>query len=163
MLNIKPTGEILGATDAGQSWRTGMTYSKTIGFVNVLSAFKAPMRDGRAPGGAEFTNTQAAAAADLSADMLERLNGLTATRDIEYYWEYMRREKGSQRPPVHHPVLLDKYHYVYEWTVGDPPLWDHIGAWHYARPDYGPDEPRLMKRCQVMATKIFDPAFGAMA
>jgi taurine dioxygenase len=43
--------------------------------------------------------------------------------------------------------------------VGDLLLWDHLGTWHYARPDYGPDEPRLMKRCQVMATRIFDPAF----
>ena len=25
--------------------------------------------------------------------------------------------------------------------------------------DYGPDEIRLMRRCQVMATKVFDPAF----
>ena len=26
-------------------------------------------------------------------------------------------------------------------------------------PDYGPAEHRLMKRCQVMATNIFDPGF----
>jgi taurine dioxygenase len=61
-------------------------------------------------------------------------------------------------------MLLDhvpqrKYRYVHEWTVGNLLLWDHIGTWHYARPDYGPDEHRLMKRCQVMATKIFDPDF----
>jgi len=56
-------------------------------------------------------------------------------------------------------VLQDKYRCVHEWTQGDLLLWDHIGTWHYARPDYGPDEYRLMKRCQVMATKIFDPAF----
>ena len=56
-------------------------------------------------------------------------------------------------------VLQAKYRYVHEWTVGDLLLWDHIGTWHYARPDYGPDEHRLMKRCQVMATKIFEPDF----
>ena len=56
-------------------------------------------------------------------------------------------------------VLQDKYRYVHNWTVGDLLLWDHLGTWHYARPDYGPDEYRLMKRCQVMATKIFDPGF----
>jgi taurine dioxygenase len=212
--NVKVDGKLIGAPDAGQSWHTDMTYSKTIGFVNVLSAFKVPIRDGRALGGTEFTNTQAAAA-DLSAEMVERLTGLTATHDIEYFWEYMRREKGSmrppmseemrrQRPPVHHPVLLThpitgrkviyvnpgfttcidglpaaesaallqelldhvllpKYRYVHEWTVGDLLLWDHIGTWHYARPDYGPDEPRLMKRCQVMATKVFEPGFGVAA
>ena len=56
-------------------------------------------------------------------------------------------------------VLLPKYRYVHEWTVGDLLLWDHIGTWHYARPDYGPDEYRLMKRCQVMADRIFDRDF----
>ena len=30
---------------------------------------------------------------------------------------------------------------------------------HNARADYGPDEPRLIKRCQVMADRIFDPGF----
>jgi taurine dioxygenase len=38
-------------------------------------------------------------------------------------------------------------------------MWDHIGTLHNAIPDYGPDEPRWMKRCQVVADKIFDPAF----
>jgi taurine dioxygenase len=27
--------------------------------------------------------------------------------------------------------------------------------------DYGPEEHRLMKRCQVLANKIFDPQFLA--
>lgn len=208
--NVRVDGKLIGAPDAGQSWHTDMSYGRTIGFVNVLSAFKVPVRNGRVLGGTEFANTQAAAA-DLPADLTERLAGLTATHDIEYYWEYMRREKGSQRPPmtdeqrrqrppVHHPVLLthpitgrkviyvnpgftvridgvpeaesatllralldhvmqDKYRYVHEWILGDLLLWDHIGTWHYARPDYGPDEHRLMKRCQVMASHIFDPGF----
>jgi len=34
-----------------------------------------------------------------------------------------------------------------------------LGTIHRAIADYGPDAPRLMKRCQVMATKIFAPAF----
>jgi taurine dioxygenase len=38
-------------------------------------------------------------------------------------------------------------------------VWDHIGTLHQAIADYGPDEHRLMKRCQVMADRIFDPAF----
>jgi taurine dioxygenase len=187
-----------------------MSYSQTVGFVNVLSAFEVPVRDGRVLGATEFTNTQAAAA-DLPADLIARLEGRTATHDIEYYWEYMRREKGSlrpplteeqkrQRPPVHHPVLMThpitgrrviyvnpgfttridgmsdadsaatlkllldhvfqpRYRYVHEWRKGDLLLWDNIGSWHYARPDYTEDEPRLMKRCQVMASKIFEPAF----
>jgi taurine dioxygenase len=208
--NVTVDGKLIGAPDAGQSWHTDMTYAQTMGFVNVLSAFKVPVRDGRVLGGTEFTNTQAAAA-DLPPDLIARLTGLTATHDIEMFWEYMRREKGSkrppmseemrrQRPPVHHQVLLThpitgrkviyvnpgftvridgvseaestdllntlldhvfqpQYRYVHDWVVGDLLLWDHIGTWHYARPDYGPDEHRLMKRCQVMANKIFDPKF----
>ncbi len=208
--NVRVDGQLIGAPDAGQSWHTDMTYSQTKGFVNVLSAFKVPMRDGKAVGSTEFTNTQAAAA-DLPPDMIKRLTGLTATHDIEMFWEYMRREKAgtrppmtpemrAQRPPVHHPVLLKhpitgrnviyvnpgftthidglpaaasaemlkflldhvmqpKYRYVHEWAVGDLLLWDNLGSWHFARPDYGPDEYRLMKRCQVMANRIFDPDF----
>ena len=38
-------------------------------------------------------------------------------------------------------------------------MWDHIGTLHNAIPDYGPDEHRLMMRCQVMADRVFDPAF----
>ena len=45
-----------------------MTYSATRGFVNVLSAWMVPERDGKPVGQTEFTNTQAAAA-DLPADL----------------------------------------------------------------------------------------------
>ena len=55
--------------------------------------------------------------------------------------------------------LHPKYQYQHRWTEGDVLVWDHIGTLHNAIPDYGPDEPRLMKRCQVMADRIFDPAF----
>ena len=208
--NVKVDGQLIGAPDAGQSWHTDMTYSATMGFVNVLSAFQVPMRGGRPLGSTEFVNTQAAAA-DLPPELIARLTGMTAMHDLEFYWDYVRREKGSarppltdeqrrQRPPAHHPVLLahpitghkviyvnpgftaridgvseaesaqllrslfnhvlqEKYRYLHEWTVGDLLLWDNLGTWHYARPDYGPDEHRLMKRCQVLATKVFDPDF----
>ena len=55
--------------------------------------------------------------------------------------------------------LQPKYQYQHRWTEGDVLVWDHIGTLHNAIPDYGPDEPRLMKRCQVMADRIFDPSF----
>jgi taurine dioxygenase len=42
---------------------------------------------------------------------------------------------------------------------GEVLLWEHIGTWHYAVPDYRPDEHRLMKRCQVLADRVFDPDF----
>jgi len=34
-----------------------------------------------------------------------------------------------------------------------------LGTIHRAIADYRPDEIRLIRRCQVMATKVFDPAF----
>jgi taurine dioxygenase len=55
--------------------------------------------------------------------------------------------------------LGEKFQYVHTWTVGDVLLWDHLGTLHNAIADYRPDEHRLMKRCQVMADKIFDPEF----
>ena len=35
-------------------------------------------------------------------------------------------------------------------------LWEDIGTIHRAIADYGPEEHRLVKRCQVMATKFFN-------
>ncbi len=53
-------------------------------------------------------------------------------------------------------VLQPKYRYTHHWTVGDVLIWDHLGTWHCAVADYRPDELRLMKRCQVLADKVFD-------
>ena len=55
--------------------------------------------------------------------------------------------------------LQARFQHTHTWTVGDVLLWDHLGTLHNAIADYRPDEPRLMKRCQVMADKIFDPDF----
>jgi taurine dioxygenase len=55
--------------------------------------------------------------------------------------------------------LQEKYLYTHTWSVGDVLVWDHIGTLHNAVPDYGPDEHRLMKRCQVMANRVFDRDF----
>jgi taurine dioxygenase len=55
--------------------------------------------------------------------------------------------------------LQKKYLYTHTWSVGDVLVWDHIGTLHNAVPDYGPDEHRLMKRCQVMANRVFEPDF----
>ena len=56
-------------------------------------------------------------------------------------------------------VLKPQYRYAHHWTVGDVLLWDHIGTWHNAVADYRPEEHRLMKRCQVLADKVFDRGF----
>jgi taurine dioxygenase len=55
--------------------------------------------------------------------------------------------------------LQPKYQYAHQWSVGDVLMWDHIGTLHNAIPDYGPDERRLIKRCQVMADRVFEPSF----
>jgi taurine dioxygenase len=55
--------------------------------------------------------------------------------------------------------LEAEYQYAHHWTEGDVLMWDHIGTLHNAIPDYGPDEHRLIKRCQVMADRVFDPNF----
>ena len=51
--------------------------------------------------------------------------------------------------------LQEKYQYRYRWTVGDVLMWDNMGTLHNAVPDYGPDEHRYIKRCQVMASRYF--------
>jgi taurine dioxygenase len=42
--------------------------------------------------------------------------------------------------------------YAHHWTVGDVLMWDNIGTVHNAIADYMPNEPRYMRRAQVMAT-----------
>ena len=48
-----------------------------------------------------------------------------------------------------------EYRYSFHWTEGDVLVWEDFGTIHNAIADYGPDEHRLIKRCQVMATKFF--------
>jgi alpha-ketoglutarate-dependent taurine dioxygenase len=48
-----------------------------------------------------------------------------------------------------------KYFYAHQWTEGDVLMWDNIGTVHNAVADYGPDEPRYMRRVQVMATRDY--------
>jgi taurine dioxygenase len=56
-------------------------------------------------------------------------------------------------------VLQPQYRYTHHWRVDDVLIWDHLGTWHCALADYAPGEYRLMKRCQVMADKVFDAAY----
>ena len=55
--------------------------------------------------------------------------------------------------------LQPRFRYLHRWAEGDVLFWDDIGTLHNAHADYGPDEHRLIKRCQVMADKVFDPTF----
>jgi taurine dioxygenase len=51
--------------------------------------------------------------------------------------------------------LQDKYRYRHRWSEGDVLMWDNMGTIHNAVADYTPQEPRLIKRCQVMADLFF--------
>ncbi len=208
--NIKENGAYIGSPDAGQDWHTDMSYRDVRGFVNVLYGIRIPRRDGKALGGTEFSNMYAVYDA-LPDAVKTRIDGLTATHDFEKFWEHMRRDRASgrppmtpeqrrRRPPVVHPLvlvhpisgrkalyanpgyatrinelpqaesdaLLDylfahqlemRFRYTHEWNERDLLIWDHLSTIHRAIADYGPDELRLMRRCQVMATKVFDPDF----
>jgi taurine dioxygenase len=50
--------------------------------------------------------------------------------------------------------LKPEYRYRHEWSEGDLLMWENFGTIHNAIADYGPDEHRLIKRCQVMATRF---------
>jgi len=54
--------------------------------------------------------------------------------------------------------LRPEYRYAFHWEEGDVLMWEDIGTIHNAVADYGPDEHRLVKRCQVMATMFYSEA-----
>src|SRR5207253_990027 len=114
--NIVENGRPIGLADAGQGWHTDMSYSGMIAFANVLYGIRIPKRNGKPLGATQFANMQAAYE-DLPADVKTILEGKTCLHDFEKFWEMMRREKGSKRPPltdeqrrmkppVSHPVFL---------------------------------------------------------
>jgi taurine dioxygenase len=49
----------------------------------------------------------------------------------------------------------EKYFHAHQWSEGDVLMWDNIGTVHNAVADYRADEPRLMRRIQIMATKDY--------
>src|SRR5262249_42970316 len=51
--------------------------------------------------------------------------------------------------------LKPEFRYVSHWQAGDVLMWEDFGTIHNAVADYGPDEHRLIKRCQVMADRYF--------
>ncbi len=51
--------------------------------------------------------------------------------------------------------LRPEYRYRHDWTPGDVLVCDNIRALHRAVADYGCNERRLLRRCQVMADKVF--------
>src|SRR5436309_14951741 len=57
--NIVENGRPIGLADAGQSWHTDMSYSKTIAFCNVLYGIRTPHPHGAPPGNPRFSSTGA--------------------------------------------------------------------------------------------------------
>jgi taurine dioxygenase len=55
--------------------------------------------------------------------------------------------------------LQPKYKYAHEWSENDVLMWDDLVTLHNAVADYGATEHRLIKRCQVMADRVFDPNY----
>ena len=55
----------------------------------------------------------------------------------------------------------EKFFHAHKWSEGDVLMWDNIGTVHNAIPDYGPDEPRYMRRVQVMASKDYAALLAA--
>jgi len=55
----------------------------------------------------------------------------------------------------------EKFFHAHAWAEGDVLMWDNIGTVHNAVPDYRPDEPRYMRRVQVMATKDYSALLAA--
>ena len=203
--NMVEDGKPVGIADAGQDWHTDMSYSKTIAFANVLYGIRIPHRDGKPLGNTEFCSMHAAYDG-LPSHLKESLEGKTVLHDYNKFWDMMRREKGSKRPPlteaqkkakppVSHPIFLKhpitgrkvlyanpgysmrinelpqkesdetleflfahqtrpEYRYASRWSERDVLMWENFGTIHNAVADYGPDEHRLIKRCQVMATRF---------
>jgi len=52
--------------------------------------------------------------------------------------------------------LQQAFLYSFKWTALDVLLFDNIRTLHNAIPDYKAHEHRLMKRCQIMADKVFE-------
>jgi taurine dioxygenase len=48
-----------------------------------------------------------------------------------------------------------QYRFSFQWQEGDVLMWEDFGTIHNAVADYGPDEHRLIQRCQVMANRFF--------
>ena len=105
--NMVEDGKPLGLSDAGQDWHTDMSYNKMIAFANILYGIKIPYRNGQSLGNTEFSNMQAAYEG-LPKDIQTLLENKTITHDFNKFWEKMRQEKGSSRPPLTPEQLRSK-------------------------------------------------------
>ena len=54
--------------------------------------------------------------------------------------------------------LQPKFRYAFKWKPRSVLMWDNMGTIHNAVADYRADERRLIKRCQVAASRFFETA-----
>ncbi|HWG03703.1 MAG TPA: TauD/TfdA family dioxygenase [Beijerinckiaceae bacterium] len=56
-------------------------------------------------------------------------------------------------------VVEPRFQFAFRWARYDVLIWDNLRTLHRAVSDYSADEHRLIKRCQVLGDKVFDPDF----
>jgi taurine dioxygenase len=59
--------------------------------------------------------------------------------------------------------LRPEFQHAHHWSEGDVLVWDNLRTLHRAETDYRADEPRLIKRCQAMADRVFTLEFADLA
>ena len=69
--------------------------------------------------------------------------------------ELPERESAEMLEFLFRHQLQAKYIYTSQWEERDVLVWEDVGTIHNAVADYGPEEHRLVKRCQVMANRYF--------
>jgi len=91
-----------------------------------------------------------------------RIHPITGRRVLYCNPGYAMRIDGM--PEAESAELLDflfrhqeqpKCFHAHQWAEGDVLMWDNVGTVHNAVADYRADEPRYMRRLQVMATKDY--------
>src|SRR6266581_3209975 len=168
--NIVRDGKPIGLADAGQGWHTDMSYSRTIALANVLYGIEIPQRGGKTLGATQFGNMQAAYDG-LPQDLKSKakppvshpifLTHPFSGRKVLYanpgysirINELPQKESDETLEFLFAHQVKPEYLYTFRWQQGDVLLWEDIGTIHNAVADYGPDEHRLIKRCQVMAAR----------
>lgn len=59
--------------------------------------------------------------------------------------------------------LQPQFQYAHSWAEGDVLIWDNLQTLHKADSDYRANEPRMVRRCQAMADRVFQPEFRRLA
>src|SRR5258705_9849167 len=105
--NIIVDGKPIGNADAGRTWHTDMSYTKTPPRGSLLYAREIPIENGRALGDTVFASA-AAAYETLSPEMKKKLTGLRAIHRAgakKYAPGSKLADAVKDMPDVEHPVI----------------------------------------------------------